>query len=160
MSILFDRLRKDPLAKEIEPTKSKFYEKRSEGEPYLFYNDIELDPLMGHEIKYYENGVLLSIKDHLKYFDNSKSYVFYNLEGKKVFELYNTKTVYNREIAASVPIEPTYDIDLKITECYVHVIERDFVTNNENEYFVSISNGKKILDVFEKYETKDSSLEI
>lgn len=161
MSLYFDRLRKDPLAEVIPADKSNFYVKRYEGEPYLFLDNQDLDPMVGHEIRsYYTNGVLLSIKDDLKYFNNSKSYIFYNNEGVRVFEIHNTKKKYNPEIAMSEPVEPEFDIEIRITERYVHVKEICFETKEVNEYFINIKTQKKLVDVFENLDKKDKSFTI
>lgn len=157
MSEFFSRLKSYPELSEIPEEKSFFGGRRYDGEAYLFYKGEPLDALTGHEIKYYPNGVLLVLKESLRYFDESRSFVFYNNEGKQVFKEYNTKRYYNRALAMSEAVKPTYDLEVKVLERFLYVKETDFETRDVNEYFIDVLTGQKIVDVFEQSSTNPLS---
>lgn len=158
MSFYFDQIKKDPLAKEINPEESKFSGRRSEGEPYLFFGETDIEPLHGRELKYYENGVLLVLRDKYKPFSNSKHFAFFSNKGVEVFSRRNTEYQYNFETRTNTPITPKFDMEIQITQHYVHVVETDLETKEDTEYYVNIASGKKLFDIFEKQTTNDLSL--
>ncbi len=145
MSIFFDRLRRNPILEEVPSNLTPFEEGRSEGAPYLFFNNEELQDLMGHEIKYYPSGVLLVLKEKHKEHSNENSLIFINNDGKQVFSWSNLN--YNGYGARP---KPETKIDLVVREGFLHV--KMFNLNKEriDEYFVTIKEGKKIYDIFEK----------
>ena len=50
----------------------------------MFFQGEEHADLMGHEVTFYTNGVLLTLKDkHKTYPDLEKSFIFYNNKGEK-----------------------------------------------------------------------------
>lgn len=155
MSIMFDRLKSNLVLKEIQSSEY-FTVGRSEGEPYLFLNMEPFESLMGHYPVYFENGVLLTLKDEVKYFNNSKSYVFYDNKGKEILEIYNTKKFYNPKTGISEPVPPKFDIEIKIYKGNIYVKETDFETKEENEYFIDIKTKNKIIDVFEKKNNEET----
>ena len=155
MSTLFDRLKSNRVLKEIQSSEF-FAVGRFEGEPYLYLNREPFESLMGHYPVYFENGVLLTLKDDVKYFDNSKSYVFYNNTGKEIIEIYNTKKVYNPDTRTSTPVPPKFDIEIRVYERYIYVKETDYETKEETEYFIDLKTKQKIIDVFKESNTEDS----
>lgn len=153
MSIMFDNLRKNPIMQEVPMSETPFSYGLSEGAPYLFFKGEDWQDLMGHEIKYYSSGVLLKMKDKHKEHNNEDSFIFFNNNGEKVFEISNIK--YN---GYSNRNKPNTVINIIIRERVLHVTVLDLNTNKTDEYFVSIKHKNKIYDVFENKNESEISL--
>lgn len=151
---------------EISPAESKFESKRNkEGDRCLFFKGTEVDELLGHEVKFYETGVLLVLLDYAKDFSKetnpdlqveSKSFVFYNNEDVKndeikrpIFEIHNR----NRNKQTRQLLPPVKDIEVTVGEHHLFVQEIDVKTNEKVEYFVDILTGEKLYGI-----TEDSQL--
>lgn len=132
-----------------EKESEHFKEGRSEGAPYLFYDYEEFCDLMGHKITYYPTGVLLSLKDNCKFFETSKSFVFYNNDKKTVLDIHNLNYKYNALSRTRDYAEPTKDIDVKVYEDYLLVTETDFANQTTVEYLVDVHTGEKITDLID-----------
>jgi len=153
MSILFDRLKSNPILDEVSPDKTPFSLASSEGAPYLFFKGEEFYDLMGCEIKYYDCGVLLVFKDKHKEHENESLFKFFNNDGVKVFEWSNIKhNGYDKRE------KPIVNINLTIRQGLIQVQTQNTITNETEEYFVRIKNGDKIFDVFETKNDNISSL--
>ena len=150
MSIFFDRLRSNPILDEIDPEKSNFSFGRSEGAPYLFFKGEELQDLMGHEIKFYNSGVLLVFKNKHKEHDNENSFMFFNNEGKQILSLSNIK-----DNGYGCRKRPSTNIDLIVRDGFIQINLLNEQTNQNEEYFVSIKEGKKIYDIFEQKDKEE-----
>ena len=153
MSILFDRLKSNPILEEVDPEKTPFSYGRSEGAPYLFFNREELQDLMGHEIKFYKSGVLLVFKDKHKEHENENSFIFFNNEGKQVLSISNIK--YNGYNPRN---KPKTTISLTPREGFIQIKSENLETEEIDEYFVSIKDGTIIHDVLENIHESNLSL--
>lgn len=149
MSIMFDKLRENPIMEEISMDETPFSYGRSEGAPYLFFKGDEWYDLMGHEIKYYKCGVLLSLKEKYKEHPDEDSFTFFNNSGEKVLEITNIKYYGN-----SSRNKPKTKINLIVRDRMLEVKVTDIEKNLTEEYFVSINDKYKIYDVFES-QTED-----
>ena len=156
----YTRIVKTTELTEIDSKNSNFESKRNrEGDRCLFFNREEVNELLGHEVKFYKNGVLLVLLDYAKDFTKeknpnlkieSKSFIFYNdekvskVEDKKpIFEIHNR----NRDKETRILKEPVKDIEVKVCEHYLYVKESNLETNLTVEYFVDVLTGEKIFDL-------------
>lgn len=139
--------------KELDPIDEKqskhFKNGRSEGAPFLFYNDEEFCDCMGHELVFYPNGVLMRIKDKLKDFETSRSFVFYNNNKLKVLKAHNRRSSYNLAMRMSDYLPPLKDIEVKIYENYIYVKETNFETKEVEEQIISVHTGEKLNNLAE-----------
>lgn len=139
--------------KELEPSveqKSRYFEfGRSEGAPYLFYKGEEFCDLMGHEIIYYPNGVLLRLKDNCKDFETSKSFVFYNNNKLRVAKAHNRISVFDFKARMSTYRPPEKDIEVKVYQDYIYVRETNFKTKEVEEQIISVHTGEKLNNIIE-----------
>ena len=151
MSIFFDRLKSSPILEEIDQEKTNFSFGRSEGAPYLFFRGEEHQDLMGHEIKYYNSGVLLVFKDKHKEHENENSFMFFNNDGKQVFSWSNI--IYNGYNARK---QPENKINIVVRESFLQVEILNLKGEKLDEYFVSVKSGQKLYDIFEKKENESN----
>ena len=147
---------RDVELSEIDPQKSSYVSKRNkEGDRCLFYKRDEVTELVGHEVKFYENGVLLVLLDYAKDYSKDKhpnlkiesqSYIFYNNEEIKdmtmkqpVFEIHNRNK--NKQTMKILP--PVKDIEIRVFKHYLYVKSIDTEENTTTEYVVDVLTGKK-----------------
>lgn len=141
MSLLFDRLRASEIMQEIDPKTSPYSVGRDkEGAPYLFYNMEEFEDLMGHEVKFYSNGVLLSLKDKFKTSEDEQSFIFYNNNKQRVLNITNSKNLDSKA--------PNVDYQVVVHRGFVEVTETNRETKEKETYFQSIKTCCKVTDVF------------
>ena len=132
----------------IEESESRHFKSgRSEGAPYLFYKDEEFCDLMGHEIVFYPNGVLLKLKDMYKDHPTSKSFVFYNNNKIRVVKSHNRRPSYNFETRSNKYLPPVVDIEIKVYENYIYLKETNFETKQVEEQIFSVHTGEKLNDL-------------
>ena len=139
----------EPIGKERTPF---FKSNINKGSECLMFNDEELFDEGGHSITFYPNGALLSLKDSCKYYPSSKSFVFFNNNGQKVFEMYNSIKVRNEVTHNSEFLPPEKDIKIAIYRGFIQVKEIDLKDGFEEEYFISVETGKKVEDFGKKEE--------
>lgn len=106
------------------------------GSECLVFNGEELHDEGGHNFTFYPNGTLLTLKESCRFHAGSKSFIFYNNNGEKVLDVYNS----TREK------EPTKDIEVEVYFGHILVKETDLKDFSETEYFVSVKTGEKIID--------------
>ena len=141
MSLLFDRLKSSEIMKEIDPKDSPFsVGKDKEGAPYLFYNMEEFEDLMGHEVKFFPNGVLLSLKDKFKQKPDEQSFIFYNNKKQIVLNVTNSKILNSQA--------PNNDYNIVVHRGFIEVTETNRETLEKETYFKSIKTCNKVVDVF------------
>lgn len=140
-------------AKELKPIEEKcskhFKSGRSEGAPYLFYKDEEFCDLMGHEIVFYPNGVLLQLKDRYKDHPTSKSYVFYNNNKVRIVKSHNRRPSFNLETRTNTYLPPLVDIEIKVYENYIYLKETNLETKEVTEEIFSVHTGEKLNNLAE-----------
>ncbi len=133
----------EPISKEGTP----FYmSNTNKGYECLTFNEEILHDSGGHSITFYPNGALLSLKESCKYYHDSKSFVFFNNNGDKVFEIYNSIKVKNSNHSSDF-LPPEKDIEITIYRGHILVKETNLKDLSETEYFVSVKTGEKIIDV-------------
>ena len=133
-----------PIAKEGTP----FYKSNTnKGSECLRFNDEEIYDEGGHTITFYPNGALLSLKETCKYYPTSKSFVFFNNNGEKILEIYNSIKSRNPQTLRTEFLPPEKDIEITIYNGFVMVTETNLRDLTQNEYFVSVKDGTKILDI-------------
>ena len=123
----------DSITKEKTPFSMSNINRGSE---CLVFNGEELNDEGGHKFTFYENGTLLTLKESCRFHEGSKSFIFYNNNGEKVLDVYNS----TREK------EPEKDIDVVVYNGFILVKETSFKDNSEKEYFVSIKTGEVVPD--------------
>ena len=143
---IYSRIKSESPIEPISKDKTPFYlSNTNKGSECLMFNDDELHDEGGHYITFYPNGALLSLKESCKYYPDSKSFIFYNNDGKKVFELYNSiKDKSSNHPSGFLP--PEKDIDVKIYRSHILVRETNLKNLSETEYFISIKTGEKLVD--------------
>ena len=145
---IYSKIKAEPPVEEIGKDKTPFFRSNTNrGSECLMFNDDELYDGGGHFITFYPNGALLSLKESCKYFPKSKSFIFFNNNGDKVFEIYNSIKVRNESTHSSDFLPPEKDIDITIYRSHILVKETSLKDHSQNEYFISIKTGEKIIDV-------------
>ena len=145
MSIMFDRLRANKIIEPIEESRVYTVKRDNEGDWCLFKNyDEYVANMMGRYATYYPNGVLLTLKDKHKRFPDEQSYEFFNNDGVSVYNFSNVGTV------RGVTNEPTSKVSLKVQEGLLWIERESLVDDRREEFFVTVKDGHKITDVFEK----------
>ena len=86
------------------------------------------------------------LKESCKYYPDSKSFMFFNNNGEKVFEMYNSIKVKNSSHQSDF-LPPEKDIEVTIYNGHILVKEISLIDGSEEEYFISVKSGKKIIDV-------------
>jgi len=140
---IYSRIKSEPPVEEVQKNQTPFYmSNTNEGFECLVFNGEEIYDEGGHTFTFYENGVLLTLKNNCRFHkdcehhNGSKSFIFYNNNGEKVLDVYNS----TREK------EPEKDIDVTIYNGFILVKETSFKNNSETEYFVSVKTGKIVPD--------------
>lgn len=145
---IYSKIKSEQPIEEISKEQTPFFRSNTNrGSECLMFNDDELYDGGGHSIAFYPNGALLSLKDSCKYFPKSKSFIFYNNDGKKVFEMYNSIKVRNESTHSSEFLPPEKDIEVSVYRNHILVKETDLKTYSQNEYFISIKTGEKVLNI-------------
>ncbi len=140
---VYSRIKETPLVEPVLKNQTPFFKSNTNPgfERLVFVddqtNEIELHDEGGYNITFYPNGALLTLKDTCRYHEGSKSYIFFNNNGKQVVDVYNS----TRER------KPEKDIEVKIYQGHIWVEEKDFNNGSKQEYFISIKNGEKIINV-------------
>ena len=145
---IYSKIKSEQPIEPISKDKTPFYlSNTNKGSECLMFNDEELHDEGGHFITFYPNGALLSLKDSCKYYPDSKSFVFFNNNGEKVFEMYNSIKVRNYESHSSEFLPPEKDINVTIYRNHILVQETDLKDYSQVEYFISVKTGEKIIDI-------------
>lgn len=135
---------------QITEKENKFFQSgKSEGAPYLFYKFEEFEDLMGHDICFYENGVLLVLKDSVKDYTESRSFVFFNNDGKRVFKAHNRRPVQTSE--GYKYLRPEEDIQVKVYKDFIRVTKIDLKTKEKSEDYYDVLTGE-VLQTFNEGE--------
>ena len=145
---IYSRIKSESPLEEIDKYKTPFSRSNTnKGYECLVFEDDEiLYDGGGHYIKFYPNGALMVLKESCKYYPDSKSFMFFNNNGEKVFEMYNSIKVKNSSHQSDF-LPPEKDIEVTIYNGHILVKEISLIDGSEEEYFISVKSGKKIIDV-------------
>ena len=145
---IYSRIKSESPVEPIKKDETPFYmSNTNKGSECLIFGESEiLHDEGGHSFTFYPKGVLLTLKESCKFYPNSKSYIFFNNNGEKVFEMYNSIKVRNNETHSTEFLPPEKDINVTIYEGFILVEETDLKSGEKTEYFVSIRTGEKIID--------------
>ena len=148
---IYSRIKSEQPVETVVKEKTPFFMSNTNKgfECLIFKNDETCKDLHdegGHNITFYPNGALLSLKESCKYHPTSKSFLFFNNKGEKVFEMYNSIKVRNPETHHTEFLPPKKDIDVTIYNGFILVKEISFEDNSKKEYFVSVKTGEIVPD--------------
>ncbi|MBR6779025.1 MAG: hypothetical protein IKM43_02605 [Clostridia bacterium] len=118
-------------------------EKDMENSKGLYLNGQYLCDLMGHEWKFFNKGVLLSIREDLRDFEESRSFIFYNNEGVKILDIHNRRKDINKSTNKVEYLRPNICINVEVFEDYLSIEQTCLTTNVKQGYTVDIATGKK-----------------
>ena len=119
-------------------------ERDTEGFFGVYFKGEYVTDLAGHQWEFHEQGILLSLKDQSKDVDESRSFIFYNNEGKKILDVHNRRYIKDPTTGRKSYIRPNKDIQVEVYKDCITIIEISLETQEENKYIIDILTGEKL----------------